>query len=60
LFTTPRRKRDKLLDLFGQYGLKVTHIGEIVDHRYGLRLLQDDGREYSLREKGYDHFRRPR
>jgi thiamine-monophosphate kinase len=60
LFTTPRRKRDKLLDLFGQYGLKVTHIGEIVDPRYGLRLLQDDGREYSLREKGYDHFRRPR
>jgi thiamine-monophosphate kinase len=57
LFTTPRSKRGKLLDLFGQYGLRVTHIGEIVDPRYGLRLLQDDGREYTLRKKGYDHFR---
>ncbi len=60
LFTTPTRKREKLLDLFGQYGLKVTHIGEITDPRYGLRLLQDDGREYILREKGYEHFRGPR
>lgn len=60
LFTTPRKKSDKLLDLFGQSGLKITHIGEIVDPRHGLNLLLDDGREYTPREKGYDHFKRPR
>jgi len=57
LLTTPRKKREKLLGLFRQSGLKITPIGEIVDPRYGLKLLLDDGREYVPRKKGYDHFK---
>ncbi|MFB0505927.1 MAG: thiamine-phosphate kinase [Thermodesulfobacteriota bacterium] len=57
LLTTPRKKREKLLGLFGQFGLKITPIGEIVDPRQGLRLFLDNGREYTPRNKGYDHFK---
>jgi len=60
LLTTPRKKGEKLLTLFRKSGLKITPIGEIVDPRYGMRLFQDDGREYRPREKGYDHFKTPR
>jgi len=60
LFTTPRKKEAKLLSLFGHSGLKLTRIGEIVDHEHGLRLFLDDGREYRPRAKGYDHFKKPR
>ena len=60
LLTTPRKKGEKLLGLFRQSGLKITPIGEIVDPRYGLRLLLDDGREYAPRRKGFDHFKKPR
>jgi len=60
LLTTPRKKGEKLLTFFHKSGLKITTIGEIVDPRYGLRLFLDDGREYKPREKGYDHFKKPR
>jgi len=60
LLTTPRKKGEKLLDLFHKSGMQVTPIGEIVDPRYGLRLFLDDGREYTPAEKGYDHFKKPR
>ena len=60
LLTTPREKGEKLLGLFRKSGLKITPIGEIVDPRYGLKLFMDDGREYRPREKGYDHFKKPR
>ncbi len=60
LLTTPKEKGEKLLAFFRKSGLKITTIGEIVDPRYGLRLFLDDGREYKPREKGYDHFKKPR
>jgi thiamine-monophosphate kinase len=60
LLTTPRKKGEKLLAFFHKSGLKITTIGEIVDPRYGLRLFLDDGREYKPRDKGYDHFKKPR
>jgi thiamine-monophosphate kinase len=60
LFTTPGKKGEKLLRLFNQCGLRITPIGEIVDARHGLRLFLDDGREYTPRKKGYDHFKKPR
>jgi thiamine-monophosphate kinase len=60
LLTTPRKKEEKLLRLFNQCGLQITPIGEIVDARHGLRIFLDDGREYTPRKKGYDHFKKPR
>lgn len=60
LLTTPRKKGEKLLAFFRKSGLKITTIGEIVDPRYGLRLFLEDGGEYKPREKGYDHFKKPR
>ena len=59
LLTTPRKKGGKLLRLFNQSGLQITPIGDIVDARHGLRLFLDDGREYTPRKKGYDHFKTP-
>lgn len=60
LLTAPSKKGEKLTALFGQSGLQITRIGEIVDHRHGLRLFMEDGREYRPRITGYDHFKKPR
>jgi thiamine-monophosphate kinase len=60
LLTATRKKAEKLMALFRKSGLQITPIGEIVDSRHGLKLYREDGREYRLRRKGYDHFKKTR
>jgi thiamine-monophosphate kinase len=60
LLTTTRKKAEKLMALFRKSGLQITPIGEIVDSRHGLKLYREDGREYRLKRRGYDHFKKTR
>lgn len=53
LFTVPLCEAKKILNK----GLDMFKpVGEIVDRKYGLRLINKSGREKAVRLKGYQHF----
>jgi len=53
LFTMPRRESAKLLK---RAPIRFKPIGEITDKKYGLRLIDNLGREKDIRPKGFRHF----
>jgi thiamine-monophosphate kinase len=52
LFTMPRKEAKRLSDK----KLKFYPVGEIIDKKYGLILVDKMGREKALGPKGYRHF----
>ncbi|MBI2369205.1 MAG: thiamine-phosphate kinase [Deltaproteobacteria bacterium] len=57
LFTTPRYKVDRALQLADRFKLRVTQIGEITDFENRLELIGPDQQAYRARRRGHDHFR---
>lgn len=55
LFTAPFSREDEVYSLFKQLGTAVTLIGEITAGS-GLFLITEEGREYKIAKKGYNHF----
>ncbi len=53
LFTLAHPQAKKLLF---KYGVIFHPIGEIVDNKYGLRLITNNGREKNILQKGFQHF----
>jgi thiamine-monophosphate kinase len=55
LFTVPLSKADEVYPLMARFGTEVTVIGEITAGS-GLSLLSEEGREFTLAKKGFNHF----
>ncbi|SFL97387.1 thiamine-phosphate kinase [Pelosinus propionicus] len=55
VFTIPSQQ----LSLISQadLGIKLTVIGEVIEQRHGVLLVDEEGVELQLEPKGYDHFR---
>ena len=56
LFTVPPSRADEVYPLIAGFGTEVTVIGEITADS-GLSLLSEEGREFTLAKKGFNHFR---
>ena len=55
LFTVPQFAWERIDQLFADLDYKATCIG-IIEDQPGLRCLQEDGSEYTLNTRGYEHF----
>jgi thiamine-monophosphate kinase len=55
LFTVPPSRADQVNPLFAKLGTQVTQIGEITSGS-GLALITEEGREFALDKKGFNHF----
>jgi thiamine-monophosphate kinase len=55
-FTVPAEREAALRQAAARFGVPCVQIGEI-ETQPGLRLVDEQGRLYSLRAGGYDHFR---
>lgn len=55
LFTAPFSRKDEVYSLLAQFNTAVTLIGEITSGS-GLFLTDEEGREYKIAKKGYNHF----
>jgi thiamine-monophosphate kinase len=56
LFAVPRRREAALVRAAGQFGCRITRIGEITRGRE-VRLVDAQGREVPVGDAGFDHFR---
>lgn len=59
LFTVDRRKIDMLRRIQPLLQTKITHIGEIVEQKSGITVLDRNGQRYTVKRKGFDHFSKP-
>ena len=55
LFTVPQFAWERIDQLFADLDYKATCIG-MIESQPGLRCLQEDGSEYTLKTGGYEHF----
>jgi thiamine-monophosphate kinase len=55
LFTVPPSRADEVYPLIATFGTEVTLIGEITAGS-GLSLLSEEGREFTVAKKGFNHF----
>jgi thiamine-monophosphate kinase len=55
LFTTEQNFAETANDLTDKSGVALTKIGEIKQSRT-IRLIDRDGNEYTLHQKGFTHF----
>lgn len=57
LFTMSAKEAEKLLRTnFYRVMTRISLIGEIVDKKYGYKIIRENGSEESLKVKGYTHF----
>ncbi|UCD54650.1 MAG: thiamine-monophosphate kinase [Candidatus Omnitrophota bacterium] len=57
LFTAPIGESKKLIKRMGRReDLPITLIGEIVDRRFGVQLIQEEGKIKPLKPKGFAHL----
>jgi len=57
LFTMPAKEAEKLLKAnFSRFMTRISPIGEVVDKKYGYKIVRENGREENLKVKGYLHF----
>lgn len=54
-FTVPPERADRVQALAPSLGCRLTRIGEIVAGG-GLQIVDANGRPYSLKQRGHDHF----
>ncbi len=58
VFTVPKGKEKKVIKaISGELGTNVTIIGEIVPHKRGISLIDNQERISNLELKGYEHFK---
>lgn len=57
LFTMNAKEAERLLKSdSSKAGTRVSLIGEIVDKKYGYKIIRESGEEENLQVKGYTHF----
>jgi len=57
LFTASKPESKKIIKRMGKKeDLPVTLIGEILDKRFGVKLVEDDGKARQLKPKGFAHL----
>jgi thiamine-monophosphate kinase len=57
LFTAPPEMNERISSLSLSFKTPITHIGEILPPKEGLRIVKKNGREYSPSHLGFEHFR---
>ncbi|MBW2038794.1 MAG: thiamine-phosphate kinase [Deltaproteobacteria bacterium] len=57
LFTSPPGREEEVRELAKELGTPITPIGEIVEASQGIKVYGEDGRKYSIKEIGHDHFK---
>jgi thiamine-monophosphate kinase len=57
LFTASPEKEGGVGKLAQAMGIPMTLIGEITEASAGLKVMDGDGKEYRIEQKGYDHFK---
>ncbi|OGP55554.1 MAG: thiamine-phosphate kinase [Deltaproteobacteria bacterium RBG_13_52_11] len=57
LFTSAPEKERAVGKLAEELGIPIQAIGEVVDASAGVRVIEEGGKEYPLKQKGHDHFR---
>jgi thiamine-monophosphate kinase len=57
LFTVPPRHQAPLPRLARALGCPLSRIGQVRPKRYGIRVLDAEGRPVAIERGGYDHFR---
>jgi thiamine-monophosphate kinase len=57
LFTAAPEKEQAVAELARKLGIPITAIGEVVAVAAGVRVIDERGKEYPLKNKGHDHFR---
>lgn len=57
LFTMPAKEAEKLLKAnFSRFMTRISPIGEVVDKKYGYKIVRENGHEENLKVRGYLHF----
>ena len=56
LATVAAAKADKFAREASEVGVRVSRIGEIVEHRHGMVVLGHDGMPIELDRMGHTHF----
>jgi thiamine-monophosphate kinase len=56
LFTAPPEMRKRISNLARLLKIPITHIGDILLQKEGLRVIRGDGEEYSPSRLGFEHF----
>jgi len=57
LFTAPPEIKKRISSLALSFKIPITCIGEILPKKEGLRIIREDGKNYSPSRLGFDHFR---
>lgn len=57
LFTAPEKNSTKITALSKELKLKMTPIGRIVGKKRGLKVLEADGSEVTVKSLGFEHFK---
>lgn len=57
LFTASEKNASKMRNLSKELSLPITHIGEIMPKRYGIKVLDQKGKAFPLSIEGFEHFR---
>jgi thiamine-monophosphate kinase len=56
LFTARPEKEEAVGNVAQELGTPITLIGEIIEASAGLKIMDADGKELSIQQKGHDHF----
>jgi thiamine-monophosphate kinase len=57
LFTAPPKMRKRISNLARLLEIPITHIGDVLPQKEGLRVIRADGKEYSPSRLGFEHFK---
>jgi len=57
LFTAPPGMRKRISSLARSLRIPITRIGEILPIKEGLRIIKEDGKDYSPSRLGFEHFK---
>ncbi len=57
LFTAPPEMRERISSLARSLRIPITRIGEILPIKEGLRIIKEDGKDYSPSRFGFEHFK---
>lgn len=57
LFCARRQNRSRIENLPARAGVNITRIGTCVSRARGIKVLDNSGKQISLRSQGHDHFK---
>jgi thiamine-monophosphate kinase len=55
LFTSPEEKKEEIMWVSRRFNVKITEIGRVTD-RLPIRVIDSDGREIKVKQRGFIHF----